>query len=1068
MLSLTVLLMYLSPASAANEPVKEEVIYVTLNAAGQADAAYVVNIFPGGVVTDYGNYTSVRTMNTEDNITYTNGLVSFVSADSRVYYQGNMAQVELPWLFDLTWTLNGRPVTAGQMAGATGNMEMKLSISQNPACSGNFFDTHALQITASLDTDRCTNIVSEGATHANVGSVCQLNWIILPGMASNVILTANVTDFEMPALSINGVRMQLDPGDEVIENVLSLVDGLEELSSHNAELTDGARQLVEAVFETANAELQANKAAFEMLGITLIPLTMENYDEEITRLQTELLDNVDEYVLQQADRQLRSQVNSAAAAMVRAEVEKAARAQVEQEVRKAAEQQVRDAVTAEARKQVEAAVRNPSDADIEALVDAQMQTAEVQAMIDANVEAQMASPEVQTQINAEIEAIARPQVEAAAEAEVRHQVEAAVRLTVRLGIEKTMEAKIRAEVSQEMGGSGLPSTTPDISDIIEALPTLDPSITDQLPDIDGDDVQDLIEALPTLDPSILEQLPEMDADDVQDLIEALPTLDPSILEQLSEMDADEVKDLIASLIPSATPTLPAVQTPAPTTTPSPLPTDPPSTENGFDPSILEQLRGVDAEDVQDLIEALHTLDPSVLEQLPDMDAEDVMDLIASLVPSATPTLPVVQTPAPTTAPTAEASAEPTAGTATEPTAEPTTTPTAEPTAAPTAEATAAPTELPAIEDVLDAILNPESTFIPSIDPSVVPTLPPFLNPTDETNTTTFTDLFSFLLPSAKAEECSLSQQIEEEVAARMASPEVQQQIDALTDAAMASEATQTLINAQVSSQMQSPEVQAMIEAEVAAQVADPDNRAQAEAAARAEVRRQVEAVAREQVRAAVYAQLGTMTEDDFAAMVDGQMQSAAVQKMIEDEVAVQMQSAEVQAMINAEIENQMQSDEVQALINAECAKQMQSSEVQSQISSEIYSYRNSAAYLDSVAEALEANGENGEAYQALVTLRETLDDVMSFYNGLVDYTDGVGEAASGVDEARVEVEALLGDVDGENVSETISFTSEKNGAVKSVQFVITVPAIEKTEETIEEQADTAEDTFIDKLLQLFQ
>ena len=985
----------LPTAKAASEPQKEEVIYAALKPNGQAEEAYVVNIFPGGAVTDYGNYTSVRMMNTEDTVTYLGGLVSFVTAESRVYYQGNMNQVELPWLFDLDWTLNGQSVTAEQMADCSGKMEMHLSIRQNPACGGNFFDTHALQITASLDTDRCTNITAEGATQANVGSVRQLNWIILPGTESEVVLTADVTDFEMPALSINGVRMQLDPGDEVIEDVLSLVDGLEDLSSHNEELTDGAKQLVQAAFDTANDELQANKKDFDMLGITLNTLTMENYDGEITRLQEELLDKVDDFVLQQAEQQLYAQVNSVAAGMVRTEVEKAARVQVEQEVRKGAEAQVREAVTAEARKQVEAAIRNPNDADIDELVETQMQSAEVQGMIDEIVEAQMASPEVQAQINAEIEAIARPQVEAAVEAEVRRQVEAGVRQTLRSGIEKGMEAKIRMEVTQEMGGSGwwptFPTekpTEPTDPSEEETDPSTEPTESTAPEDPSGEETE------PSTQPTEWPTFP------------TLPTFPLPTEATTPENPSEDGTE--PSTQPTERPTLPTLPT-------IPLPTEATTPEN-----------------------------PSGGETEPSTE------------PTEQPTFPTLPTiPLPTEATTPEAPSETVAESSTEPAKLPTlpTIPIPIPT-----EASSIPTELPTFEEVLEEL---EKSTIPTMDSSVIAGLSP-VSYGDSSNTNRFVYLSHTTLAGDN------TQQIEAEVAARMASQEVQQQIDALTDAAFSSDTTQAMIDALVSSQMQSPEVQAIIEAEVAAQVADPDNRAQAEAVAQEEVRTQVEAAVREQVRAAILAKLNTMTEDEVNAMVDEQMQSEAVQQRIDDETAAQMQSAEVQAMIDAEIEKQWNSPEVKVLIDDECAKQLSSGAVQGQISSEIANQRNSAAYLNAVAQALEENGENGAAYQALVTLRETLDDLMDFYNGIIDYTDGVQEASTGVSKAREEVGAMLGDGSDDVSRNTVSFTSEKNGEVKSVQFVLTIPAIEKPEETVVELTEAEDETFIGRLVQLFK
>lgn len=951
LMCLTLLATLCLPAKAANDEArKEEVIYVNLTSSGQVDAAYAVNIFPGGAVTDYGDYTSVRMMNTEDSLNYSGGLVTFVSAESRVNYQGNLSRAELPWVFDITWTLNGQPRTAEQMAGATGQMTMTLSVRRNSNCTGDFFDTHALQIAASLDTKQCSDITADGATQANVGSVRQLNWIVLPGTETNITMSAAVRDFEIPALSVNGVRMQLDPGEEVVDDVLELVDGLEELRSHNEELTDGAREIVQSVLDSGNEELSASKADFDRLGITLNTLTLEKYAEEIERLQAELLDKVDDYVLRQADQELRRQVNQAAEALVRQEVEKAARQQVEAEVRKAAEQQVREAVIAEVRRQVEEAVRNPTDENIDLLVDMQMQTDEVQAMIDANVEAQMATPAVQAQIDAELEAAVRPKVETAVEAEVRSQVEAAMRKLVRQGVEQTMEAKIRAQVIQEESISVLPGNTPEIPD----LPT----------------VSEIIDALPEPGENLPDLLPDMD--------EKWPDLE----EKLKELE-DRLPDPGSNL-----------------------------------PNIGDKLP--DAGDVLPTIGDKLPDAGSILPGQGDSGLLDLGDRLTNLFPTATPAV---------TPPTDSASQ-------------------------PTATLTKRPSLLPDFGSWQESM--------PALD---FTTLPPIEFTSPEEHHSTMTDLFSRLIPSASAEEYCVSPRVEEKVAKRMASAEVQAQIDVLTDDAMASEKTQALIDAQVQSQMASPVVQAVIDAEVEKQCADPTNRAQAEDMARTEVRRQVEAVAREQVRIALKANLNAMTDAELDAMLEDQLQSEAVQATIDAEVEKQMNTAQVQQMMNTEVEDQMQSEAVRQMIDEECARQMKTAEVQAQISREIETNRGSVAYLNSVNAALEANGENGEAYQALVTLRDTLDDLMSFYDGLIEYTDGVAEAADGVSEARTTVKAMFND--GDEPSETISFVSERNGAVKNVQFVMTVPAVELPDADTAEAVEAKNDTAADRLLNLF-
>ena len=442
-LALTVTLLGTSTLALA-EGGKEEVIYAVLNGQGQVDGLYAVNIFDGGEIVDYGDYTSVHPLNTEDEISYENGEVRFQSDAQRVYYQGNLNTKDLPWLFALTYRLDGQPVEAEKLAGKNGHVEIELKIRRNPDYQGELFRSHALQITAALDTEKCRNIVAEGATLANVGTSRQLSYIVLPNTEKDILISADAADFEMDAISINGVRLSLaidvddselseetdklvDAGEELDDGAQELLDGAAELTDHNEELLDGARQIVDAVFETANETLQESKDEFDALGIELRTLTIDNYSDEIERLQSELLDKVDDYVRRKADQQLAGMVQTAARQQVEAAVREAARQQVEEKVTEAAreqvsqkvlaggEEQVRAAVEAAARQQirpqVEAAARqkirneivNLSDEQIQALVEQQMQSAEVQAQIDAAVTEQMSSQQVQDRIASEIE-----------------------------------------------------------------------------------------------------------------------------------------------------------------------------------------------------------------------------------------------------------------------------------------------------------------------------------------------------------------------------------------------------------------------------------------------------------------------------------------------------------------------------------------------------------------------------------------------------------------------------------------------------------------------------------------
>lgn len=71
-LSLSVLLaasLTLPVWAEASPTRKEEVIYIMTDAAGNVTDLEAVNIFQGGTITDYGEYSAVKSLNTTDQIT---------------------------------------------------------------------------------------------------------------------------------------------------------------------------------------------------------------------------------------------------------------------------------------------------------------------------------------------------------------------------------------------------------------------------------------------------------------------------------------------------------------------------------------------------------------------------------------------------------------------------------------------------------------------------------------------------------------------------------------------------------------------------------------------------------------------------------------------------------------------------------------------------------------------------------------------------------------------------------------------------------------------------------------
>lgn len=240
------------PAFAAdagpNTP-KEEVVYINLNADGSVREINAVNIFEldeAGHITDYGDYESLRNMTTRDVIDYSDDLVTVDAEAGKLYYEGRLNSLVMPWDISIRYYLDGKEYSAEEIAGKSGALKIAVRITENTRCRGGFFDQYALQASLTLDTDLCENIVADGATVANVGRNKQLTYTILPGKGAEFTITADVTDFEMDSVSINGIPLHLNleiDDSDLTESVGELQDAIAELDDGAGTLSDGVSAL---------------------------------------------------------------------------------------------------------------------------------------------------------------------------------------------------------------------------------------------------------------------------------------------------------------------------------------------------------------------------------------------------------------------------------------------------------------------------------------------------------------------------------------------------------------------------------------------------------------------------------------------------------------------------------------------------------------------------------------------------------------------------------------------------------------------------------------------------------
>ena len=395
---------------------KEENVYVSLAGDGSVADIYIVNMFAldgKTEIRDYGAYSSVRNLTSEADISLDGDSVTVSAEAGTFYYQGNLKDAQLPWNISVAYMLDGKNVAADELAGANGHLVISGSVTKNKLADGDFYEAYMVQATVLLDTVKCRNIQTEGATEANVdGNGCKVSYMKLPGQDLSFTIETDVTDFSMEGISLNAVPLAIhmekpdtseldgqiddlqDGAQELDDGAKELAAGAQELNSGAAAVASGAASLVAgantlsggaaglaggtselssglSLLAGQSAALQSGAGTiFDSLlsaantqlenlltrtGLSYTPMTRENYAAVLADVQQQIGGAALKAATEEARAKVTAEVIAAVQVQVEQQATRAARAQAEAEVRKQ-EQPIRDGVTAAMREQVKASI----------------------------------------------------------------------------------------------------------------------------------------------------------------------------------------------------------------------------------------------------------------------------------------------------------------------------------------------------------------------------------------------------------------------------------------------------------------------------------------------------------------------------------------------------------------------------------------------------------------------------------------------------------------------------------------------------------------------------------------
>jgi hypothetical protein len=250
---------------------KEEIVYALLDVDGTTKDIYVVNIVQpnsDGKIIDYGDYSTVKNMTSEDEIVLSEGQVTINTEEKELYYQGNMISKDLPWDFNIKYYLDGEEQT-DNIAGKSGELEIIIEISKNNRVEPSIQKNMTLQVEVTLDTNICKNIVAEGGTIANSGSKKTIVYTVSPGTEKSYAIQSNVSDFEMESIMMNGIPFEMDidiETESLVGEFSDITDAIQSINRGAKALNDG----IDSVYTTFEKDIILNSNTLSMSSSLLV------------------------------------------------------------------------------------------------------------------------------------------------------------------------------------------------------------------------------------------------------------------------------------------------------------------------------------------------------------------------------------------------------------------------------------------------------------------------------------------------------------------------------------------------------------------------------------------------------------------------------------------------------------------------------------------------------------------------------------------------------------------------------------------------------------------------------
>lgn len=263
------------PAAAIRDGVTatyDEAYYAMTDYYGNlTDGSVVKSYRTNGIatLTDYGDYDEIINL-TDGTAPARNGGMTTFRLDEKAlpgtfYFEGKTTKPfqQLPWTISMSYTLNGVPTKAEDLAGQAGVVEIRLDIVPNGRASEYARNNYTLEAMAIFNQDDILSLEAPGAQVQLIGNLRAVLFLGLPGEECHYTIRVGSDDFSfggMTFLMVPATLSQLEEIAKLSERKDDLEDNYNKLSGSIDSLLDAMTAMTGSLNASANGLEQLNKA----------------------------------------------------------------------------------------------------------------------------------------------------------------------------------------------------------------------------------------------------------------------------------------------------------------------------------------------------------------------------------------------------------------------------------------------------------------------------------------------------------------------------------------------------------------------------------------------------------------------------------------------------------------------------------------------------------------------------------------------------------------------------------------------------------------------------------------